>query len=180
MKISIYQFFVGMFFTVTLAGCMSTKGFVKDSVRLSAIKKIAVLPFASNDTGAGNTIADSLAAELVASRFVIVERSQIEKLLAERNLSIAGIVSGRENFAGKVTGVDAFILGSASTSKGFAGLAYGGMIDYVSTCSARMVDVITGEVLFAVNYKADSPNTWSGVSSLGKVAEKLATEFGGL
>jgi TolB-like protein len=158
-------------------GCMSTKGFVKDQSRLTQIRRIAVLPFKSNQPVFGVTIAESISAELIASRFAIVERSQIDAILAEQRLTVEGVVEGRESFVGKIRGIDALVLGSVSVSRGFAGLAFGGNIDYISACTARLVDAATGEILYAVNFKSDAPNTFSGVATPGAVASKIASEL---
>lgn len=160
-----------------MQSCMSTHGYVKEASKLSAVKRIAVFPFVSKGEAIGYTIAELLTAELMASRFTIIERSQLEHLLAERNMTMEGIIAGRESFVGKLSGIDAVIMGSVIMSRGFAGLAYGGNIDYVSACTARIVDVQTGEILYAVSYKASAPTTWNGVSTAGKAAGKLASQL---
>jgi len=158
-------------------GCMSTKAYVRNSSRLRKIRRIAVLPFASNHPAMGATIAESLAGQLVASRFVILERARLKSLLAEQQLTIEGILDGDESYVGKLRGVDGLVFGSATIANGFAGLANGGNIDYVSACTARLVDVSTGEVVFATNFKTSGPSTMSGVASPGEVADRLARDF---
>ena len=90
---------------------------------------------------------------------------------------MSGILEGQESFVGKIKNIDALILGSVTVSTGFAGLAFGGNIESVSSCSVRMVDVKTGEILAVANFKADTANTFSGVPTPGKVAEQLAADF---
>jgi len=118
-----------------------------------------------------------MSAHLLISRFTVIERSQLLRLLQEQNLTIEGIVTGRQSFAGKIRGVDALVLGSASMDRGFAGLIHGGNKNYVSNCTARIVDVTTGEVLIAANFTADAPNTWSGITTATEIGEKLAQKL---
>jgi len=148
-----------------LSGCARTKVFTKNPTRLKSIDRIAVLPFVCDQPEIGFNIAESMSAHLLISRFTVIERSQLLRLLQEQDLTIEGIVTGRQSFVGKIRGVDALILGSATMDRGFAGLAYGGNKNYVSNCTARIVDVTTGEVLIAANFTADTANTWSGITT---------------
>jgi len=163
--------------TLLVCGCTSTKSFVKNPTRLRQINRVAVLPFVCNKPEYGYNIAESLSANLLASRLRIIERSQLQRLLDEQNLTIDGIIMGTQSFVGKLNGVDALILGSATTSRGFAGLAYGGNIDYVSNCTARIVDVRTGEVLVAATFSSEGASTMSGVTTAAEVGEKLAKKL---
>lgn len=163
--------------TLFAAGCMSTQSWVKNPERLSQINRIAVLPLKSNAPSVGESISDAIAGQLLMSRYTIVERSQLENILSEQNLTMSGILDGQQSFVGKIKNIDALILGSATVSVGFAGVAFGGNVEYVSSSSIRMVDIKTGEVLAVSNFKTDTPNTFSGVATPGKVAEKLAADF---
>ncbi len=164
-------------FALILCGCTSTKSFVKNSSRLRQITRVAVLPFVCNKQEFGYNIAESLSANLLATRLTIVERSQLQLLLDEQNLTIDGIIRGDQSFVGKLHGVEALIMGSATVSRGFAGLVHGGNIDYVSNCTARIVDVSTGEVLIAAIFSSEGASTMSGVTTATEVGEKLAKKL---
>jgi len=163
--------------TVLIYGCASTKGFVKNPQRLKAIKKVAVLPFVCNSREVGYSISEALSARLLASQYTVIERAQFERLLAEQGLTLSGVLEDQGSVIGKIRGVDAIIVGSATTDRGFAGLAYGGYKDYVSTSTARMIDLITGEVLVAATFSASGASTMSGVTTPSDVGEKLAEEI---
>jgi len=150
---------------VLLVSCASTKGFVKNPDRLKAIKKVAVLPFVCHNREVGYAISEALSAQLLTSRFNVIERGQFEKLLGEQGLTLTGVLEDQSSIIGKIKGVDAIIVGSATTDRGFAGLAYGGYKDYVASATARMVDLITGEVLLAATFSSSGASTWSGVTT---------------
>jgi hypothetical protein len=97
--------------------------------------------------------------------------------LAEQGLTLSGVLENQGSIIGKIKGVDAIIVGSASTDRGFAGLAYGGYKDYISASTARMVDLVTGEVLVAATFSASGASTMSGVTTPSDVGEKLAEEI---
>ena len=163
--------------SIVVIGCATTKVFVKNPERIQKIHKIAVLPFVCNKAEIGYNIAESLSANLVMSRFTVIERGQLKKLLIEQGLTLTGVIENNQLIIGKIKGVDAVIVGSATTKRGFAGMIYGGVIDYVSNCSARLVDVETGEVLLATNFTAESASTMSGVTTASEVGESLARKI---
>jgi curli biogenesis system outer membrane secretion channel CsgG len=115
-----------------------------------------------------------MSASLIRSKYRIIERSQLEKILEEHEMTVEGIVKGDRSFVGRISGVDALILGSATVDRGFAGLAHGGNIDYVSNATARMIEVETGKVLVAATFTSEGASTMSGVTTATEVAEQLA------
>ncbi len=168
-------------FGLILSGCTSTKGFVKTSSQLNQIDRVAVLPFICNKQQFGDDITASLSANLLGTRLTIITRSQLRRLLDEQNLTIDAIARGDQSFVGHLEGVEALIIGRATASRGLADSANGGNFDYVSNCTARIVDVRTGEVLIAANYSSEGASTKSEVTTataIGKmIAEKLASEL---
>lgn len=166
-----------VFLMALVIGCATTRGFVKNPERLKSIQKVAVLPFAAYNAEVGVTIAESLSANLVASRFTVVERIQLEKILSEQGLTLTGVLENQQSIVGKVKGVDAVIVGTVSVSHGFAGLVYGGYIDYVSNCTARMIDVATGEVVVAATFSASTASTQRGVTTPTEVGQLLADKI---
>jgi hypothetical protein len=162
---------------ISLAGCASTKSFVKNPERLKTINKVAVLPFVCNNREVGYAISEALSAQLLLSRFTVIERSQFEQLLREQGLTLTGVLEDQSSIIGRIKGVDAIIVGSATTDRGFAGLQYGGYKDYVASATARMIDVATGEVLLAATFSSSGASTMSGVTTPSDVGENLAKEF---
>ena len=161
-----------------LLGCASTKSFVKNPSRLREVRKVAVLPFVCSSPDTGVAISEALSAQLVQSPFTVLERSQFERLLAEQKITLTGLLEEDPAVLGRLKGVDAVILGSATVDRGFAGLVHGGYKDYISMATARLVDVASGEVLVAANYSASGARTTSGVASPGEVGARLAKGLG--
>ncbi len=170
-------FIISFIVFIIFIGCATTKVFVKNPDRLQRINRIAVLPFVCNNAEIGYNIAESLSANLVMSRFTIIERGQLQNLLVEQDLSLTGVIENNQLIIGKIKGVDAVIVGSATTKRGFAGMLYGGVIEYVSNCSARLIDIETGEVLLATNFTAESASTMSGVTTAAEIGESLARKI---
>ncbi len=161
-----------------LVGCASTKTFIRNQERLEEIQRVAVFPFVCSQGSTGYSIADALSAHLLQSRFDVIERSQLNRLLEEQGLTLSGALEDYEFIIGKIKGVDeAIIVGNASMSQGFAGWLYGGYVNYVSSCTAKMIDVVTGELIIAVTFSADSPTPMSGRVTPTKVGGWLAKKL---
>ncbi len=156
---------------------ITTKKFVNNQQRLKSVERIAVIPFDANNADMGSAVAESLSANLVKSRFTIIERAQLDKILAEQGLSLTGLLQNQLSVIGKIKGIDAMIVGSATISNGFAGLSNGGYRDYISNCTARLIDVATGEILFAATYTASKPRNHHKFITPINVGEFLAQEF---
>ena len=163
--------------TLTAAACTTSRGVVKNPNRIRAIHRVAILPFECGRYDVGETIADSLAMQLMESRFSIIERSQLDKILWEQGLTATGLLRNYEYLFGKLEGIDAIIVGSASMSQGFAGWMFGGYVKYVSDANARLVDLKTGEVLLAVTCTSSTPNTQYGLVTPAKVGSWLGREI---
>jgi curli biogenesis system outer membrane secretion channel CsgG len=155
--------------------CTSYRTSVKYPDRIHQIKTVAILPFTSNEKESGSAIAEAIGTCMLNSNFSILERAELVKILTEKSLSLSGVVEGNQAFLGKLTGVDAVVLGSVTISRGFAGLLSGGYIDFVSNCSARLVDVATGDILISTSYSSHKARNLSGVSTLQAAAEKMCT-----
>jgi len=162
---------------VFIAGCSSTDVYTKNPDRIKEIQKIAVLPFTCNKPQIGVSIADSLSANLVVSRFEVIERNQLQKLLAEQGLSMTGVLENTQMIVGKIKNIDAIIVGSATTEVGFVGMFRGGYRRYVSNAVARMIDITNGEVLVAVTFTTEMADPGDGIATASKVGKKLAKKF---
>jgi curli biogenesis system outer membrane secretion channel CsgG len=108
----------------------------------------------------GRTIADLIITELVRDgAFKVIERSQIEKVLAEQKLSASGLVdTAAAANIGKILGVSAVVVGSVtqyglgSSSVGVLGIGSKKIIANVAA-AARIIDTTTAEIISAVEGK---------------------------
>lgn len=137
--------------TLISFGCAVSNRTIKDIDRLEAVHRVAVLPFNCSDRETGVLIAESLVAGLLKSRFVVLERSQVERLLVEQGFSVSDNVDSTALMVGKLKCVDAIIVGSATVAQG---QSPAGTVSYVVDCAARLVDLSSGEVIMATTYSA--------------------------
>lgn len=159
-------------------GCVSSGTiYIKNQQRLNEINRVAVIPFKCNVPIIGESIADSLAAQLLLSPITIIERSQLEKVLKEQGLSLTGILEEYNTVIGKLKNIDAIIIGSATVSKEFGGNLVG-VKEYVSNCTAKMIDINTGEVILAATYTALGPTPVTNNFKDIKTPAGIGKDFG--
>ena len=140
--------------TLLLSGLAATAAFAQGKVR------IAVMNFENNSTWAywgdnlGRAAADEITTQLVQTgKFTVVERTQLEALLAEQDLGASGRVSSSTAAQiGKVLGVQLVLTGSITqfsierTSAGFRGIG-GSYSKAESKLDLRLVNAETGEIV---------------------------------
>jgi curli biogenesis system outer membrane secretion channel CsgG len=99
----------------------------------------------------------------------LVERTQLEKILNEHQLSISGVIKNPDFIMlGKILPVDALVIGSVTNfNQWHDSLNWGATVAY----SARLVNIHSGEVLLTINCSAA---IHSGIAD--KVAHDLAKE----
>ncbi len=112
--------------------------------RIAVIKFVNKTSFADHDIGRG--VADMLTTALwKTDRFVVVERSELERVIAEQDLSRTGMVSSETAArAGRILGLNAIVLGGI-TEFGYVGGATRIGVDL------RLVDVNTAHIILAEN-----------------------------
>jgi curli biogenesis system outer membrane secretion channel CsgG len=101
----------------------------------------------------GVAVADAVASALmIIPKVVIIERSQLEKILNEHKLTLSGVLKNPDfELLGKVLPVDALVMGNVSSfHQWWAGVNWGATVAY----SGRIVNIHTGEVLFTMNCNA--------------------------
>ncbi|MFH1414515.1 MAG: CsgG/HfaB family protein [Elusimicrobiota bacterium] len=160
---------------VTFTGCGPKVAFRPD-YNFNKIERVGVLRFDSSQiqiintyNDPGNAVADEFVFQLLSRGTRVVERSRIESILREQHLWKSGNIDPatiRE--MGKILGVDALIMGTVTRyipdrkervyikdDKGELQEEIF-LIEAEIGISARMVDVVTGEVIWASSYFYDS------------------------
>jgi curli biogenesis system outer membrane secretion channel CsgG len=119
---------------------------------------------------AGISVADSIASAMIGiPNIVLIERSQLEKILNEHKLSLLGVVNNPDFLMlGKILPVDALVLGNITLFHRFNSRGgWGATVAY----TGRMVNIRSGEVLFTINC-----NTVQNYVLAEKLADDLARD----
>lgn len=168
---------------VSLALCAALV-LVVASVAFAADKstkpRIAVLEFknkADNQwwyTRGGEAAQDVFVTELVKSgKFRVVEREQLEALMAEKNLTLSGDVDPATAVQiGKLLGVNYLLTGAVTEygntdSSGGGGGVYAGKRKFVAAMNARLIETSTGEVVWADEARAEEASIRVSVFGVG-------------
>ncbi|MFH1352116.1 MAG: CsgG/HfaB family protein [bacterium] len=173
------RFFL-LFLSFTLATCAVLTGCaIKVAVRrdydFKKIERIGVLAFDNSQIqyfpsyNPGNAVADEFVFQFISRGIKVVERSRIQSILQEQNLWKSGNIDPATiKEMGKILGVDALIMGTVTRyipnrkERIYVTDDQGKvkeeifLVDAEAGINARMVDVVTGEVVWAGSYTYDS------------------------
>jgi curli biogenesis system outer membrane secretion channel CsgG len=141
-------------------------------------RRIGVVDFQNKTTyGAnrlGTSASDILITELAKSnRFIVVERDKLDKLMEEQKLGMSGAIDpGTAAKMGKILGLNAIVTGAISqfgeTTEGSEYLITQSKRQVVKcTVDIRVVDVETGQVLYADSGAGLARKHTGGVLGLG-------------
>ncbi|MDW7680787.1 MAG: FlgO family outer membrane protein [bacterium] len=116
----------------------------------------------SQSTGLGQTVTEMVITALIQEgRFAVMERGQLQKILAEQSLSQSGVIDTESAIAvGKLAGLEAVVLGSVSRLKS------------AIEADVRLIEIETGKALAAANSKV------TDVDNIRNLAVKLAAQLG--
>lgn len=139
------------------------------STQVGSRLAIAVLPFdGSKDASMfKDAITNEMIDQLVKlRRFKVIERSSIDKIVAEQKIQASGFVDDKSAVKlGKIAGADALVIGSVTLSGN--GLKI----------SARLVDVETAETLISEDAMSENSAQESIDIAIGNVATLLYNEL---
>lgn len=150
---------------ILFSSCASMETVVlKQGYDFSRIKRVAVLPF-SDPTFSQNTgsmVSQLFIKYMLREGYNVVERDKLEAILGEYQLSKSEIMNQDQIKQFKLSGIDAIITGSVTKDIAEQDLygSDGGMrfIAAQAGITCRMVDVETGEILWAAADTYDAMN----------------------
>ena len=155
------------------------------TVKINANHKIAggrlgLLPLNCNKPRVGNVIGDTIGHNLLDSSLLVVERTYLVKIIEEQGISLTGLTENIDySRIGKVSNVDYILVGTVTMvdrpySWGFGyGFKKESSYTECSGAAARIVDVVTGEVVMSVVYNTTLVELkWQRPTQIG---EALAT-----
>ena len=144
---------------ISIIGCATSEEFIRPGTNFKKYKRIAVLPLTDFPTlkGSGIQVADIISMSLISSDFIIIDRSQTEKIVSEQGLSLSGIiVQETAPEVGRMLGVQAILTGSINewqTTSANVQLIQGGAPAMVYISSAgitlKLIDCETGQIIWA-------------------------------
>jgi curli biogenesis system outer membrane secretion channel CsgG len=137
---------------------------------------------------------DVFITELVRSgRFRVIERSQLEALMREQNLSLSGTIDPNTAVrAGRVLGVDYFLVGAlteygdTTTRVDAPGTRVGGRWvpgtrvgrnNFAAAMNARLIDTETGEIVWADEGRAEDTAVQVRVGGYGGGVDRDTAQF---
>lgn len=96
---------------IVLGGCATATVAVKNGFDFSKVKRVAVIGMSDygGRTGSGETATGAFEQAMLAAGYDVVERAQLQKVLAEKSLSATDPRAAKE--LGRTLGVDALLLG---------------------------------------------------------------------
>ncbi|WCL47703.1 CsgG/HfaB family protein [Leptospira sp. GIMC2001] len=133
---------------LTLSISCSTISTSKTKAQVPPVRKVAVLNFDMNNANWGAEFSDSFVHRLLKySRWEIIEREQIFKILNEQKLSRSGVIDTETSTKiGRILGVDAIIVGRG-TALNYVSVDKQPINYLVDTFSMKVVLVESGSIL---------------------------------
>lgn len=120
---------------------------ISSNFNINKHRKVAVMPFYGRDRDRGTLeeqASDAFATRLMGMGFIVVERTQIQRLFNELQLSMSGMLNKDElNKIGQLTGVDMIVMGNV---EGWNRTWQGSY----AVASIKFVDTVTGEMLISI------------------------------
>jgi len=130
---------------------------------------LAVIPFAGK--GDAKDLAEPVTEQMITQlvslrRFKVIERSALDKVLAEQSLQASGLVDDKAaTNLGKLAGADAIVMGSLTFTKNHTNV------------SARVIDTETGETIVAKAEGAEGASFAEAEAATQQVAIKIYNEL---
>ncbi len=151
--------------SVFVSSCAVDSVVVKPGYDFQRIRRVAVLEFRDSAyyPNSGSMVSQLFVKYLLKAGYDVVEREELQSILREHQLSVEGVLNRSQvKEFGKLSGVDAFIAGTIPMVIPDRELYENGNIRYIAAqvgVTCRMIDVETGEVLWAGSDTYDAMNT---------------------
>lgn len=159
-------------------GAKDAKFDAQPSISLTAecrnIKKVTVMPFRAASPIIGESVADMFVTEILRERlYQVVERSQIDKVLSESEVALAGLTTSQAAEMGSMLGAEAVIIGTVDE---YSMVMSGNMHYAVVGISARMIDCKSGKVLWSMDLARRAGSTSITVSEHARIVVRAMTQ----
>jgi len=124
----------------------------------------------------GKLIADSMTTAIMKSGFfTVIERTQLQRILSEQNLSMSDVVnSGDYQVFGKILDVDAIIVGTVSSMSTYAKPQNSYESQLIFSC--RAIDLDTGVIIWTLE-ASEKTNDSNPGNLLKKTMNEISQEL---
>lgn len=141
------------------------------------IEKVAVLPFKAASELIGSSVSDMFVTELLRTdKYELVERGQMDQVLSESELALAGLSASKAVEVGNILGADGVVVGTVDD---YSVITSGRHSFPVVGASARLIDCKTGKVVWSVDLakKAEKKEVALAVHARAVVHEMMAALY---
>lgn len=166
-----------------LSACASQSIVVKQGYDFSQIKRIAVLQFKdpSYSPNTGSMVGQLFIKYMLKSGYNVIERDELDALLKERSLTEANLLDASTAKTFKLSGIDAIVTGTVTRYYPEQEMYENGSVRFTAAqvgITCRMIDVSTGEILWAGSDTYDAMNTQTAFDYLtSSLVRDLAAEL---
>lgn len=166
-----------------LTSCATQSIVVKQGYDFSQIKRIAVLQFKdpSYSSSTGAMVSQLFVKYLLKMRYNVIERDELDALLKERHLSESNLLDPETVKTFKLSGIDAIVTGTVTRYYPEQEIFENGSVRFTAAqvgITCRMIDVSTGEILWAGSDTYDAMNTQTAFDYLtSSLVRELAAEL---
>jgi curli biogenesis system outer membrane secretion channel CsgG len=156
----------------------------KPNLQINPQSSLGILPLHASYPESGAAISDAIGTNLISSKMRIIERTYLTNILEEQGLSLSGATETvKYDKIGKITNVGYLLVGNATTMERttVSGLKFNrSQNEYlcITSVTARIVDVSTGEIVVSCDYTVPK-NKWAWPNLIGEdIAKALLDEIG--
>ncbi len=146
---------LSVFFLMLVAGCVetNTRAYVIPDLQLDkTTMKFGILGFTGDRRDYQKILTDAVTLALLGKGYIIIERSQLDPIFREHEMTQTGMIEGDAQQALVLNNVNYLILGSMDSRSG-----------KLTHMSVRVVKIETGQVIAGAS--------WSGRVSFDEVSE---------
>ena len=174
------QVIVASLIVLFIFGCSSILEKAREHDKFSLQKKYAILPFDCANKQLGIDLSEAVKERLLMYGYDLIEQSELDKLLAESNLTKEEVVKNYAQAIGRLKGIDGIIIGYIGLDKKNAesgkeaSSSLGGAANFINVCDALVVELNSGDILSRGRYSAPSNSVFTGSMPMEEVGKRIA------
>lgn len=164
MKINKFFIVLFLFASIFLSSCATQSIVLKNGYDFTQIRRIAVIQFKdpTYTSSTGAMVSQLFMKYFLKSGYNVVERDELDTILREKQLSENNILNPETIKQFKLSGIDAIVTGTVTRSYPEQEVYNGNYVRFTAAqvgLTCRMIDVSTGELLWAGSDTYDAMNT---------------------